>query len=65
MEPTENIANYKLGIFYFNKKDKRYVVPKKQKSFGWTFNFAHINTYLFLILFCAILWLLPYLLNLI
>jgi len=62
MEPTENIVNYKMGIFYFNKNDIRAVVPKKDKMMGWTFNFAHIRTYLFILLAIALIWAVPYLL---
>lgn len=60
MEPTENISNYRLGIFYFNKTDNRFVVPKRSKSLGWTFNFAHIRTYLFLLVILAVILLAKY-----
>jgi uncharacterized membrane protein len=33
--------NWKLGIFYFNKKDKRIFPPKKIAWMGWTVNFAN------------------------
>jgi len=33
--------NYKLGIFYFNRRDKRAIVPKRTRGTGWTVNFAH------------------------
>lgn len=34
-------SNWILGIFYFNKKDKR-IFPSKRLSFlGWTINFAN------------------------
>lgn len=33
--------NWKLGIFYFNKEDKRIVVPKRIVLLGWTINFAN------------------------
>jgi uncharacterized membrane protein len=42
--------NYKWGIFYFNKKDRRIMVPKRSKSMGWTMNFANIYSYIILIL---------------
>jgi uncharacterized membrane protein len=45
--------NYKWGIFYFNRKDSRIVVPKRFKWMGWTMNFGNIYTYLFLILIIA------------
>ena len=33
--------NWKWGIFYFNKNDKRIFPPKRDKYFGWTVNFAN------------------------
>ena len=33
--------NWKFGIFYFNKKDKRIFPPKRKAQFGWTVNFAN------------------------
>ena len=41
--------NYKGGIFYFNRKDRRIIVPKRINMMGWTLNFANIYTYLFII----------------
>ena len=43
-------TNYILGIFYFNKKDFRVILPKRNAMLGWTLNFARIETYLLLIL---------------
>ena len=34
-------SNWKGGIFYFNKRDKRLFPPKRNKSLGWTVNFAN------------------------
>lgn len=50
-----NPDNYLWGIFYFNKKDYRYVLPKRNKMMGWTFNFAHPVTYIFLLAFILII----------
>jgi uncharacterized membrane protein len=36
-----NPANWKLGVFYYNKEDKRIFPPKRTKAFGWTVNFAN------------------------
>lgn len=41
--------NYKWGVFYFNRKDPRIVVPKRHKMMGWTLNFAHRNYFLILL----------------
>lgn len=45
---SKNPGNWK-GIFYFNRKDPRLIVPKLNPSMGWTFNFSSPYTYLFLI----------------
>lgn len=34
-------SNWILGIFYFNKKDKRIFPPKRIIQLGWTINFAN------------------------
>lgn len=36
------------GVFYFNKKDPRLIVPKITQT-GWTFNFASIWTYILIV----------------
>jgi uncharacterized membrane protein len=41
-------SNWRWGIFYYNKKDKRLLPPKRLRGFGWTVNFA--NPYSFLTL---------------
>lgn len=46
-------ANWRLGIFYYNKKDKRLFPPKRLRGFGWTLNFA--NPYSFLTLLAIII----------
>jgi uncharacterized membrane protein len=39
-------SNWRLGIFYYNKKDKRLFPPKRLRGFGWTVNFANPYSYL-------------------
>jgi uncharacterized membrane protein len=46
--------NWKLGIFYFNKEDKRWFPPKRIRLMGWTVNFAQPFTYVFLVLIFAV-----------
>ena len=41
-------SNWILGIFYYNKMDKRLFPPKRVRYFGWTVNFA--NPYSVLVL---------------
>jgi uncharacterized membrane protein len=33
--------NWKWGLFYFNKEDKRIFPPKRIPQMGWTVNFAN------------------------
>jgi len=33
-------ANWKFGIFYFCRADRRILVPKRIRGLGWTINFA-------------------------
>ena len=44
----KNPDNWK-GIFYFNRKDPRIIVPKINPSLGWTLNFGNVYSYLGLI----------------
>ncbi len=44
--------NWILGIFYFNKKDKRIFPPKRISMLGWTINFG--NSYSILCLTAVI-----------
>ncbi|HRZ98395.1 MAG TPA: DUF5808 domain-containing protein [Paludibacter sp.] len=41
--------NYWLNLFYFNYRDKRFVLPKRNKLFGWTLNFAHPLSYVLIL----------------
>ena len=41
------------GVFYFNRKDSRLIVPKLYPALGWTFNFA--SPYPYITIICAIL----------
>ncbi|MFA6540966.1 MAG: DUF5808 domain-containing protein [Bacteroidota bacterium] len=34
-------SNWKFGIFYYNKEDKRIFPPKRIRGIGWTVNFAN------------------------
>ncbi len=49
MDPeVDNPENYKFTVFYFNPKDKRVIVPKRNRFLGWTLNFGNIYAYLLL-----------------
>lgn len=40
-ERHDDPANWKFGIFYFNRNDNRVLLPKRNSNFGWTLNFAN------------------------
>ena len=48
-----NPDNYKWGIFYYNPMDSRTILPKRNKWFGWTLNFARPKAYLVLLAIIA------------
>ncbi|MEI7596546.1 MAG: DUF5808 domain-containing protein [Bacteroidota bacterium] len=48
-EMKNNPNNYKWGIFYFNPKDYRVIVPKRNVGMGWTLNFANLYAYLIIL----------------
>ncbi|MBF0516663.1 MAG: hypothetical protein HQK97_06015 [Nitrospirae bacterium] len=39
----ENSANWTSPGFYFSKKDKRWIVPKRSPYLGWTFNIGNVK----------------------
>lgn len=51
---VDNQENYKLGIFYFNRKDKRLIVPMRNRKLGRTMNFARPVAYWWVIIIIAI-----------
>ena len=47
--------NWKWGIFYYNKEDKRILPPKRIGWLGWTINFANTwSVVVFILLLAAI-----------
>jgi uncharacterized membrane protein len=50
-----NEDNWKFGIFYYNKDDKRLFPPKRNKFLGWTVNFANPYSILAMILVITLL----------
>jgi uncharacterized membrane protein len=56
-EFIQDNKNWKLGLFYFNRADKRTIVPNRRQGLGQTLNFASIYT-LFLLIGTIILVLL-------
>jgi uncharacterized membrane protein len=45
--------NWKFGLFYYNKRDKRIFPPKRTKFLGWTVNFANPTSIIALIAIAA------------
>ncbi len=50
----DNPDNWR-GIFYFNRKDPRVIVPKLNPSMGWTLNFRNIYSYVLIVLLILII----------
>ena len=42
--------NWKWGLFFYNKKDKRVFIEKPNPEYGITLNFANPKAYLVLLL---------------
>jgi uncharacterized membrane protein len=42
--PNDNANHWRLVIFYFNRQDRRLLVPKRH-GLGWTLNFAHAGAW--------------------
>ena len=49
-------VNYKLGIFYFNPRDSRTIVPKRKKNPAWTLNFASPYTWIILLVVTILIY---------
>lgn len=54
---------YWKGPFYFNKKDYRIIVPKRNKPMGWTLNMASPYSYISLAAIALIIVLFKYILK--
>lgn len=52
---SENPENWKLGIIYYNKNDKRLFPRKRWKTLGWTISFANPYSVLAFILILAVI----------
>ncbi len=48
-EMRNDPGNYRWGIFYFNPRDSRAIVPKRNAWMGWTLNFARPISFLVLL----------------
>lgn len=53
-------ANWKWGIFYYNKADKRIFLPKRIASLGWTINFANPYSIIIILTLIVFMILFPY-----
>lgn len=56
-------SNWVLGIFYFNKADKRLLPPKRFKFTGWTLNFANPVSVATMLLLIVVVGLVSYVLK--
>jgi uncharacterized membrane protein len=57
-DPVDDLNHYKWKSFYFNREDPRILVPKRLRLLGWTFNFAHKESYLALVLLLVVVFIL-------
>ncbi|QES87397.1 DUF5808 domain-containing protein [Rhizosphaericola mali] len=56
MENLHNDSeNWKWGIFYYNKNDKRLFPPKRNPWLGYTVNFANARSIFALLILIAII----------
>lgn len=51
-EMIDDKSNYFLHLFYFNKKDPGFILPKRVRFFGWQLNYA--NKWAFFVLLILI-----------
>lgn len=49
-DPIDDPSNYIWGTFYFNKEDKRVIVPKRARLLGFTLNFANWLSYILVLI---------------
>jgi len=47
--------NWKMGVFYFNKKDPRVFVPKRNPMLGRTLNFGNPLSYLIILIIALVI----------
>lgn len=48
--------NWKWGLFYYNKEDKRIFPPKRNKLLGYTVNFANrLSIWVFIVLLVLVI----------
>jgi uncharacterized membrane protein len=57
-DPIDNMQHYKWDTFYYNPNDRRIIVSKRERSLGWTLNFARKESYLVIIILLAAVYLL-------
>ena len=50
---SKNPKNWKFGVFYFNKEDKRIFPPKRIDWMGFTVNFANPKSILAFLIMMA------------
>jgi len=51
---SQDPDNWVLGMFYYNKKDKRILPPKRIAQLGWTVNFANPISVLVIVIIIVI-----------
>lgn len=54
-DPVDDPVNYLWGVFYFNSKDNRVIVPKRNRWMGFTLNFANPLSLLLIVTFIILI----------
>jgi uncharacterized membrane protein len=52
-DPVDDNGNYRFG-FYYNPDDRRILVPKRIRWFGYTFNFARNESWVIVVAILAV-----------
>ena len=52
--PKDNPKHWRLGIFYFNRRDRRLLVPQRQ-GVGITLNFGHLAAWVIIAVIIVLL----------
>jgi uncharacterized membrane protein len=57
---SNDSANWKWGVFYYKKEDKRLFLPKRNKYLGLTINFANPYSMVFILAMIILIIVLMY-----
>ncbi|WP_294223811.1 DUF5808 domain-containing protein [uncultured Chryseobacterium sp.] len=58
----KNPPQWKFGLFYYNKQDKR-LFPPKRYGFGWTVNFANPRSVIVFLIILLLIFIIGFCVN--